>query len=66
MAQVPVAELEALFPPGGCAGETVTVQAHGNNLDELAGVIVSHPAIKPEIEGIRDGGDASPVSRTSR
>lgn len=49
-AQVPVAELDALSPPGGQAGQSVTVQPQGSNLDELAGVIVSDPEIQAEIE----------------
>ncbi len=49
-AQVPVAELDALQPPGGCAGETVDLQVHGSYLEELEGVWVSDP----EIEGAVD------------
>lgn len=49
-AQVPMAELDALTPPGARAGQTIELQAHGSYLDELAGVLVSDEAVKGFIE----------------
>ena len=49
-AQVPVAELDALTPPGVQAGHSVTLRAQGSYLDELAGAIVSDPDVKVMVE----------------
>lgn len=50
VAQVPVAQLDALRPAGGRAGETLTLQAQGSDLDELSGVLVSDPEIRAVVE----------------
>lgn len=47
-AQLPSAELTALFPPGAPAGGTVEVDLTGANLDELESLVFSHPGIKAE------------------
>ena len=49
-AQVPMAGLDALTPPGAQAGQTIKLQAHGSYLDELAGVLVSDEAVKGSVE----------------
>lgn len=49
-AQVPMAELDALTPPGAQAGQTIKLQPHGSSLDELAGVLVSDAAVKGSLE----------------
>ena len=49
-AQVPMAELDALTPPGARAGQTIKLQAHGTYLEELAGVLVSDDTVKGAVE----------------
>jgi hypothetical protein len=53
-AQVPMAELDALTPPGGQAGQSIPLQAHGSHLDEMAGIVISDP----EVKGIVENGQA--------
>ncbi len=46
-AQLPTIQLRTVFPPGGQAGTTVSVEvAEGDDLDELSGLLFSHPGIQ--------------------
>src|SRR5436190_630264 len=44
-AQLPVARLGAIFPPGGRAGTELEAAVSGQDLDEPAGLRFSHPGI---------------------
>jgi hypothetical protein len=44
-AQLPMARLTWVFPPGGAAGSTVEVTVNGSDLDEAAGLVFSDPRV---------------------
>lgn len=48
-AQLPAARLHRLQPPGAQHGQTVEVTVGGSDLDEIRGVVFSHPGITGEI-----------------
>ena len=45
VAQLPVARLLTVFPPGGAAGSSVEVTITGSDLDEAAGLVFSDPRV---------------------
>ena len=46
-AQLPVAQLRSLFPPGGQAGQTIKVEVtQGSDLDETKTILFNHPGIQ--------------------
>src|SRR5262245_37340445 len=45
VAQLPVARITSIFPPGGKAGSTVEVAVAGNDLDDATRLWFSSPAI---------------------
>src|SRR5688572_2629541 len=47
-AQLPVARLHSVFPPGGRAGSSVEVTLTGQDLDDAKELRFSHPGIKAE------------------
>lgn len=48
-AQFPTPVLETLYPPGGQANSTVEVTLAGQNLEDLRGMLFSHPNLKAEL-----------------
>jgi hypothetical protein len=50
-AQLPVARLHSVFPPGGRAGSSVEVTLTGQDLDDAKELRFSHPGIKAEAAG---------------
>lgn len=61
-AQLPVAELKSIFPPGGKQGTSFDVQVSGADLDGPASLLFSHPGIvaAPKME------EAGPLVKTPR
>ncbi len=61
-AQLPVAELKSVFPPGGKQGTSFDVQVSGTDLDGPTTLLFSHPSITaaPKME------EAGPLVKTPR
>ena len=61
-AQLPVARLVSLFPPGGRIGTTFEVTASGTDLDEPSGLRFTHPGLSAVA---RDGADKFTITIAS-
>ncbi|HKS38745.1 MAG TPA: hypothetical protein VJW76_16240, partial [Verrucomicrobiae bacterium] len=59
-AQLPVARLSAVFPPGGKAGTTVEVSLTGSDLDDATQVLFSHSNIVSKPKLLEATGKADP------
>ncbi|MFM8893407.1 MAG: PPC domain-containing protein [Planctomycetia bacterium] len=54
-AQLPAARLDAIFPPGAAAGRSVDVTLVGADLDDLEGLVFSHPGITAVVKKAEPG-----------
>ncbi|MBW3597258.1 MAG: PPC domain-containing protein [Planctomycetes bacterium] len=61
-AQLPVAELKSIFPPGGRQGTTADVQITGTDLDGAETLLFSHPGITAAVKME----EAGPLVKTPR
>ena len=51
-AQLPMARLDAVFPPGAQIGKPTDITLHGENLDELTRMLFTHPGISAKKTGV--------------